>query len=90
MNDSVITAEKYFVDTFVRKDRRERLWYELSHPNRRYRGLSRFCHQSTDLLRPDINEAGIAQKYYDYRSLVYLRMAEEWCQDHKVRYTRKA
>ena len=53
MNDSVIKAEKYFVDTFIRKDRRERLWFELSHPNRRYRGLSRFCHQSTDLLRPD-------------------------------------
>ena len=37
-----------------------------------------------------INETGVAQKYYDFRSLTFLRMAEEWCRDHKVRYWRKA
>ncbi len=52
MNDSFITAEKYFVDTFVRKERRERLWYELSRPKKRYQGLSRFCHHSSILLNP--------------------------------------
>ena len=53
MNDSVVAAEKFFVDTFVRKERWERLWYELSHPKKRYHGLSRFCHQSSVLLNPD-------------------------------------
>ena len=36
-----------------------------------------------------INETGVAQKYYDFRSMTYLRMAEEWCREHKVRYFRK-
>ena len=36
-----------------------------------------------------INETGVAQQYYDFRSLTFLRMAEEWCREHKVRYWRK-
>ena len=34
-------------------------------------------------------EAGVTQKYYAFRSMTYLRMAEEWCREHKVRYFRK-
>ena len=42
--------EKRFVDSFVRKDRRERLLFELSTPSKRYSGVSRFCHQSADFI----------------------------------------
>ena len=46
------TAERYFIQTFIRKSRRERLLFELTTATRRYDGLSRFCHQSRDLLDP--------------------------------------
>ena len=36
-----------------------------------------------------INETGVAQKYYDFRMQTFLRMAEEWCMENKVRYFRK-
>ena len=42
--------ERYFVQTFIRKDRRERLLYELTTPGKRYDGISRFCHQAKGLL----------------------------------------
>ena len=42
--------ERHFVQAFVRKDRRERLLHELTTPNKRYDGVSRFCHQARDLL----------------------------------------
>ena len=42
--------EKHFVRSFVRKDRRERLLYELSKPEKRYNGISRFCHHAGELL----------------------------------------
>ena len=44
--------ERYFVQTFIRKDRRERLLYELTTPGKRYDGISRFCHQAKGLLDP--------------------------------------
>ena len=46
--------EQYFVQTFIRKDRRERLLYELTTPGKRYDGISRFCHQAKELLDPAI------------------------------------
>lgn len=46
------TAERYFVQTFIRKARRARLLYELTTPEKRYAGVSRFCHQAKDLLDP--------------------------------------
>ena len=46
------TAERYFIQTFIRKSRRERLLFELTTATRRYDGLSRFCHQSRELLDP--------------------------------------
>lgn len=36
-----------------------------------------------------INETGVAQKYYDFRTLTFLHMAEEWCRENRVRYFRK-
>ncbi len=36
-----------------------------------------------------IKETGVAQKYYDFRSLTFLRMAEEWCRENHIRYRRK-
>ena len=44
--------ERHFVQTFIRKDRRERLLFELTTPGKRYDGISRFCHQAKDLLDP--------------------------------------
>lgn len=44
--------ERHFVQSFIRKDRRERLLYELTAPEKRYEGISRFCHQAKELLEP--------------------------------------
>lgn len=41
-----------FVRLFIRKERRERLLYELTRPEKRAAGLERFCHQSRALLDP--------------------------------------
>ena len=46
-------TEKYFIETFIAKDRQERLLYELSHEKKRYRGLDRFSHHSKELLDPE-------------------------------------
>lgn len=37
---------------FIRKERRERLLYELTTPEKRYDGVGRFCHQAGTLLDP--------------------------------------
>ena len=42
--------ETRFVRSFIRKDRQERLLYELTTPEKRYRGVSRFCHRAGELL----------------------------------------
>lgn len=41
-----------FVRLFIRKERRERLLYELTRPEKQAAGLDRFCHQSRVLLDP--------------------------------------
>lgn len=41
--------EKKFVDQFIVKNKRERLWYELS-GKKRTQGISRFCHRAEDML----------------------------------------
>ena len=46
------SAEEHFVNTFIKKNRRERLLLELKDEKKRYRGISRFCHTSEDLLDP--------------------------------------
>ena len=67
-----------FTDTCVSGGTANRLWRALNgrHPYRYFKDV--------------INETGVAQKYYDFRTLTFLRMAEEWCREHKVRYWRKA
>lgn len=52
MEERVRRAQSAFVETYIRPERRERLGYELSHPQKRGRGLDRFCHRSADLLDP--------------------------------------
>ncbi len=42
---------EHFVKTFIRKNRRERLLFELTKEDR-YDGVSRFCHQEKELLEP--------------------------------------
>ncbi|MBQ6223028.1 MAG: hypothetical protein IJJ44_10495 [Solobacterium sp.] len=42
---------EHFVKTFIRKNRRERLLFELTKEDR-YDGVSRFCHQAKELLEP--------------------------------------
>ena len=41
-----------FAEVFIRKDRRERILYELKDPKKRYRALDRFSHDSENLLDP--------------------------------------
>lgn len=67
-----------FTDTCTSGSTANRLWRALNgrHPYRFFKDA--------------INETCVAQKYYDFRSLVFLRMAEKWCQEHKVRYHRKS
>ena len=46
------TAERRFVQSFIRKNRRERVLFELTTREKRYDGVSRFCHQAEELLDP--------------------------------------
>ena len=48
----VSEKEEYFIRTFVRKERKERLLGEFSDTRKRSRGLDRFCHASSELLSP--------------------------------------
>ena len=52
MNSVDYSSEQHFVQSFIRKNRRERLLYELTTPEKRYDGVSRFCHQARDFLDP--------------------------------------
>lgn len=66
--------ERDFVRSFIRKERRERLLFELTTPKRRYEGLDRFCHHAPDLLDPK----KIALEGKDLtRSPAFLRFAAE-------------
>ena len=44
------TEEKRLVRSFIRKDRRDRLLFELTKAEKRYDGVSRFCHQADDFM----------------------------------------
>ena len=50
----MMKEEEYFVKTFIRKERQERLIHELGSPKKRYRGLDRFSHQCDELIDPDV------------------------------------
>ncbi|MBQ2689171.1 MAG: hypothetical protein IJJ24_08210 [Solobacterium sp.] len=49
-------AEIRFAEEYIRKERKDRILHELTDPKKRYRGLSRFCHD--------------AEKYIDPRTVV--------------------
>ncbi len=42
--------ERRFIQQFIRKERRERLLYEITSPKKRIRGLNRFCHQADEFI----------------------------------------
>ena len=46
------SAETKFVKKYIRKNRQERILFELTKPAKRYDGLSRFCHQAGELINP--------------------------------------
>ena len=46
------TAEARFAANYIRKEKRDRLLYELTNPRKRYRGLDRFCHHAGELIDP--------------------------------------
>ena len=46
------SAEERFAANYVRKEKRERLLYELTNPKKRYQGLDRFCHHAAELIDP--------------------------------------
>lgn len=66
-----------FTQTCTQENVANRLWRALNgrHPYRCFKDA--------------INDTGVAQKYYDFRYQTFLRMAEGWCREHKVRYFRK-
>ena len=67
-----------FTETCTRGNVANRLWRALNsrHPYRAFKDV--------------INETGVEQKYYAFRTLTFFRMAEDWCQEHNVRYVRKS
>ena len=44
------SEERRFVNNYIKKRRRERLLFELTSPEKRYDGASRFCHSSAELI----------------------------------------
>ena len=45
-----VPEEEYFVNTFIRKERRDRLRHELNDPKKRHRALDRFSHGTGNLI----------------------------------------
>ena len=53
MTDMDYSQERRFVESFIVKNRRERLLYQLTTPEKRCEGVSRFCHRAKDILDPN-------------------------------------
>lgn len=72
-------AELRFAESFIRKNRRERLLYELTTPEKRYDGLSRFCHQAEEFLDPSkiIMEGEDLERRTEFER--FLRQHDELC-----------
>ena len=51
MEETLTAVQTYFVIHGIRSSKAERILFELNHERTRYRGLSRFCHESENLLR---------------------------------------
>ena len=68
------SIEQNFVQKFIKKDRRRRILFELTTPDKRYDGISRFCHQAEELLQP----SKVVMKGDDIvRSLEFKRFVRE-------------
>ncbi len=42
--------EKRFIDNFIKKNKRERVLYELSNPRKRKDAIGRFCHNTLEMI----------------------------------------
>ena len=71
--------EEHLVRSFIRKDRRERLLFELTKPAKRYDGVSRFCHQADDFI--DKSKIRMSGPDLNHRPefLQFVRSHEEPC-----------
>ena len=47
------SVEERFASRYIRKNRRERMLFELTTPDKRFEGLDRFCHHASELLNPE-------------------------------------
>lgn len=50
MDESLKKLQEDFVSSYIRKEKRERLLFELNNEKRRYSSLDRFCHHTKELL----------------------------------------
>ena len=73
--------EKWIMEHFSYEIGNERVSEMLSNALRKRHPYRAF--------KDKINELGISQLYYDYRSQAYLDKAEEWCKENSVTYRRK-
>ena len=73
--------EKWIMEHFAYEIGNERVSEILSNALRKRHPYRAF--------KDKINELGISQLYYDYRSQAYLDKAEEWCRENSVAYRRK-
>ena len=73
--------EKWIMEHFSYEIGNERVSEMLSNALRKRHPYRAF--------KDKINELGISQLYYDYRSQAYLDKAEEWCRENSVAYRRK-
>ena len=73
------SLEEYFVKSFIKKDRQERLLHELKRPDKRYRGLSRFCHQADDFIEPDKILIQGKKLETDERFVKFIEEHDEFC-----------
>ena len=73
--------EKWIMEHFAYEIGNERVYEMLSNALRKRHPYRVF--------KDTINELGISQLYYDYRSQAYLDKAEEWCRENSVAYRRK-
>ena len=75
------SAEERFVHSFIKKNKRERLLYELTTPQKKRKaaGVSRFCHQAEEF----IDASGIIMKGSDLERqpefVRFVRQHDETC-----------
>lgn len=81
MKKNICHFSKNILEHFANEIGNERVYEMLSNALRKRHPYRVF--------KDKINELGISQLYYDYRSQAYLDKAEEWCRENSVAYRRK-